>query len=47
MIEFLNTLLISSDGIYGVRVIHIILLSVTIPFLPQAIRGLKEIFNDN
>ena len=46
MIEFLNTLLISSDGIYGVRVIHIILLSVTIPFLPQAIRGMKELFYD-
>jgi len=44
MIEFLNTLIISHDGIYGLRVIHIIMLGVTIPFLPQAIRGLKEMF---
>jgi len=44
MIEFLNTLIISQDGIYGLRVIHIIMLGVTIPFLPQAIRGLKEMF---
>ena len=46
MIDFLNTLVFSMDGVYGVRVIHIILLSVLIPFLPQAIRGLKEMFND-
>ena len=46
MIDFLNTLVFSMDGVYGVRVIHIILLSVLIPFLPYAIRGLKEMFND-
>ena len=44
MIEFLNTLIISQDGVYGLRVIHLILLSVTLPFLPQAIRGFKEMF---
>ena len=42
MIEFLNTLVFSMDGVYGVRVIHLIMLGVTLPFLPQAIRGLKE-----
>ena len=47
MIDFLNTLVISMDGVYGVRVIHLILLSVTIPFLPQAIRGIKEIFKND
>ena len=46
MIDFLNTLVFSMDGVYGVRVIHIILLSVLIPFLPQTIRGLKEILTD-
>ena len=46
MIDFLNTLVFSMDGVYGVRVIHIILLSVLIPFLPQAIRRLKEMFNE-
>ena len=47
MIDFLNILLFSMDGVYGVRVIHLIILGITIPFLPQAIRGLKEMFNDN
>jgi len=46
MIEFLNTLIISMDGVYGLRVIHLIMLGVTIPFLPQAIRGMKEMFYD-
>ena len=46
MIDFLNTLVFSMDGVYGVRVIHIIMLTLTIPFLPQAIRGMKEIFTD-
>ena len=46
MIDFLNTLVISQDGVYGLRVIHLILFSVTIPFLPQAIRGMKEMFYD-
>tara|TARA_Y100000310_G_C20122359_1_gene552040 strand:- start:202 stop:333 length:132 start_codon:yes stop_codon:yes gene_type:complete len=43
MIDFLNTMVFSIDG---VRVIHLILLGVTLPFLPQAIRGMKEMFND-
>ena len=46
MIDFLNTIVFSMDGVYGVRVIHLIMLGVTLPFLPQAIRGLKEMFND-
>ena len=46
MIEFLNTLVFSMDGVYGVRVIHLILLAFTTPFLPQAIRGMKEMFYD-
>ena len=46
MIEFLNTLVFSMDGVYGLRVIHIIMLSVTIPFLLSAFRDLKEMFND-
>jgi len=47
MIDFLNTLVFSMDGIYGIRVIHIIMLSVTIPFLPQAIKGIKEIYKND
>ena len=46
MIEFLNTLVFSMDGVYGVRVIHIIMLAITIPFLPSTIREIKEMFND-
>ena len=46
MIDFLNTLVFSMDGVYGVRVIHIIMLALTIPFLPEAIRGIKEMFTD-
>ena len=46
MIDFLNTLVFSMDGVYGVRVIHIIMLALTLPFLPQAIRGMIEIFKD-
>ena len=42
MMEFLNTMVFSMDGVYGVRVIHLIILGVTIPFLPQAIKGLKS-----
>ena len=47
MIDFLNTMVFSVDGVLGLRVIHLIILGITIPFLPQAIRGLKEMFNDN
>ena len=47
MIEFLNTLVFSMDGVYGVRVIHLILLALTIPMLPTAIKGIKEIFTDD
>ena len=46
MIDILNILLISADGVYGFRVIHLIMLGVTIPLLPQAIKGMKEIFTD-
>ena len=46
MIDFLNTMIISQDGVYGLRVIHLIMFMLTIPFLPQAIRGMKEIFTD-
>ena len=44
MIDFLNTLVFSMDGVYGVRVIHIILLALTIPFIPSTIREIKELF---
>ena len=44
MIDFLNTLLISMDGVYGFRVIHLIMLSVTIPMLPSMIKDIKEMF---
>ena len=47
MIDFLNTLVFSMDGVYGVRVIHIIMLAVTIPLLPEAIKGIKEIFTND
>ena len=47
MIDFLNTMAFSMDGVYGVRVIHIIVLTLITPFLPQAIRGMKEIFTDD
>ena len=47
MIEFLNTLLISVDGVYGFRVIHLILLALTIPMLPTSIKGIKEILSDD
>tara|TARA_Y100000361_G_C11069932_1_gene295124 strand:- start:94 stop:231 length:138 start_codon:yes stop_codon:yes gene_type:complete len=43
MIEFLNTLVFSMDGVYGIRVIHIILMAVTLPMLPEAIRGMRDI----
>ena len=46
MIECLTTLVFSMDGVYGVRVIHLILLALTIPMLPTAIKGIKEIFSD-
>ena len=46
MIDFLNTLVISMDGEYGLRVIHVIMLTLTIPFVPELIRGMKEIFTD-
>ena len=41
----LNTMVFSMDGVYGVRVIHIIMLAVTIPMLPT-IKEIKELFND-
>ena len=44
MIEFLNTLVISMDGVYGVRVIHLILLALTIPMLPYCVRETYELF---
>ena len=44
MIEFLNTLVFSMDGVYGVRVIHIIMLAFLLPTLPSTIRGIKELF---
>ena len=47
MIEFLNTLVFSMDGVYGVRVIHLILLALTIPMLPTTIKEIKEIFTDD
>ena len=47
MIEFLNTLVFSMDGVYGIRVIHIILMAVTLPMLPEAIRGMRDILNDD
>ena len=47
MIEFLSTLVFSMDGVYGVRVIHLIILGITIPFLPQAIKELKEIIKND
>ena len=43
MIEFLNTLVFSMDGVYGIRVIHFILMAVTLPMLPEAIRGMRDI----
>ena len=46
MIDFLNTMVFSMDGVYGVRVIHIIMLGIIIPFLPSAYREMKEIFTD-
>jgi hypothetical protein len=46
MIDFLNTLVISQDGVYGLRVIHLILLGVTIPFIPSTIKEIKELFYD-
>ena len=47
MIEFLNALVLSMDGVYGVRVIHLILLALTIPMLPTTIKEIKEIFTDD
>lgn len=47
MIDFLNTLVFSMDGVYGVRVIHIIMLALLIPMLPTAIKGMKEILSDD
>ena len=46
MIEFLNTLIISQDGVYGVRIIHLIMFMLTVPFVPRAIREMKELFTD-
>ena len=46
MIDFLNTMIISQDGVYGLRVIHLIMFMLTIPFLPRAIREMKELFTD-
>ena len=46
MIDFLNTLVFSMDGVYGVRIIHLIMFMLTVPFVPQAIREMKELFTD-
>ena len=46
MIDFLNHLVLSSDGIYGLRVIHVIMLCAFGWTLPSAIRDMKEIFNN-
>jgi len=46
MIDFLNTLVLSSDGIYGLRVIHIILLCAFGWLLPSSIRDMKEILKE-
>ena len=43
MIDFLNYVVLSSDGIYGLMVIHILLLCAFGWFLPSAIRDIKEI----
>ncbi len=44
MIDFLNTLVFSMDGVYGVRVIHLILLAFTLPMLPYSIRETIKLF---
>ena len=43
MIDFLNQIVLSSDGIYGLRVIHVIMLCAFGWLLPSAIRDIKEI----
>ena len=43
MIDFLNYLVLSVDGVYGVRVIHILLLCAFGWMLPSAIGDMKEI----
>ena len=43
MIDFLNQIVLSSDGIYGLRVIHVIMLCAFGWLLPSAIRDMKEI----
>ena len=43
MIDFLNQIVLSSDGIYGLRVIHVIMLCAFGWMLPSAIRDIKEI----
>ena len=43
MIDFLNQIVLSSDGIYGLRVIHVIMLCAIGWLLPSAIRDIKEI----
>ena len=46
MIDFLNYLVLSVDGVYGLRVIHILLLCAFGYMLPNAIRDLKEILGN-
>jgi len=43
MIDFLNYVVLSTDGVYGLRVIHILLLCAFGWFLPSAIKDMKEI----
>ena len=43
MIDFLNYVVLSTDGVYGLRVIHILLLCAFGWLLPSSIRDIKEI----
>ena len=46
MIDFLNYVVLSSDGIYGLRVIHILLLCAFGWMLPSAVKGMIEILKE-
>ena len=46
MIDFLNQIVLSSDGIYGLRVIHIIMLCAFGWMLPSAVKGMIEILKE-
>ena len=45
MIDFLNHI-VCCFGVPMFRVIHLIMFMLTIPFLPRAIREMKELFTD-